>query len=777
MQPLPDTPIASPEQDLFQLSPFAARLARVVRGSQLRDNMVVGLNGGAGTGKTSTINMMVAWLMAQEYAGLDPFSARDRDEREAMDTLLRDMSPAEQVAYLADLELGWGAPGSGGQTVIVRYNPWLLSGHETLLSDFFRLFGERLGQTLRGEAQAGIRAAAARLADFIDLSQRSTSGFSRLIALSDDAANAAAPGGASGKRAGFLKGLMRKSTVPSPLTLKDARDLLRAELAQLTAVNSRVLVIIEDIDRLRPDEIRPLLALMKTTGDLPNVTYLVSYDRAALARALGDDGTAREALPDLLEKIVQVDLDLPRVAPERLLEALVAHADDLFGASLSEAERLDLLASFERGHGLLQSPRDVTRLRNALAFTDAATGRSLRTTDLIRIEMIRLKERAVFDWMIRNAVYFHPRVGLPLADFPGGEKVFVEEGLALAGWVNREAVGDALSRTFETVARAIGGPAVLPRDRLHDLDTRYPLASWEGWECYLRSFPGAEVISQEEWLYLRQIWGDLAKSRSYVQTLVSRRRPDGKPMLVSFLGSLDRLPTSSSPPIGLLNALLELQDNLVEIGFGLSPRSALRALHHLLARCSDPDEVLLGMIMREGVNPLAVLVLLEVFAEQLGLMSKGKPREHCIINEEGLVQAVATVYLRMGSVPADRVAEWFGTVAVHRLLMLGVDRKTLLLFSQKLLTTSSDRLRYFLQDVCSTWPTRHGVVHMLTRRPEADFYPLGDMRNYAAKMLRKSPQDVFFREFVKAADEFLAIATLRDRTDRVRAQLEGPAAS
>ena len=76
----------------------------------------------------------------------------------------------------------------------------------------------------------------------------------------------------------------------------------------LMSIDCRILIIVDDLDRLQPDELRQTLTLVKTFGNLPNVTHLLAYDRDIVNSALE---TARsvlssdERLPTFLEKIVQ----------------------------------------------------------------------------------------------------------------------------------------------------------------------------------------------------------------------------------------------------------------------------------------------------------------------------------------------------------------------------------------------------------------------------------------------------------------------------------------
>src|SRR4051794_35603859 len=83
-----DAPLLNPKDDLFGLAPFARRLTRVLRGAQQRDNVVVGLNGAWGSGKTTAINFSLAYLMAVETAGLDPFARDEQAEERALEEFL-----------------------------------------------------------------------------------------------------------------------------------------------------------------------------------------------------------------------------------------------------------------------------------------------------------------------------------------------------------------------------------------------------------------------------------------------------------------------------------------------------------------------------------------------------------------------------------------------------------------------------------------------------------------------------------------------------------------
>jgi hypothetical protein len=55
---------------------------------------------------------------------------------------------------------------------------------------------------------------------------------------------------------------------------------LHAELtAALAGQKTRFLIVIDDIDRLAPDETLLIFRLVKSVGRLPNVIYLLVFDR------------------------------------------------------------------------------------------------------------------------------------------------------------------------------------------------------------------------------------------------------------------------------------------------------------------------------------------------------------------------------------------------------------------------------------------------------------------------------------------------------------------
>lgn len=568
-----DAPLFDPLDDRLGLAPFGRRLSRVIRGAQLGHNIVIGLNGTWGSGKTSAINFAVAHLMAVEKAGLAPLCKDEAAEAEALTHLLKSnagsSAEADSTSYstpelLRQLEIESGQ--ADNETIIIRYNPWLVSGHETLISDFFRLLGNRTAEFSDTDASNDIRRYAREVAAFTERLTGSAEGMMRVVALGLDLSGgggAATFGlGAAQEALRKIKGtagsVREKLAENAVLTLQEARDNLKAALKKTP---KRFLVIIDDIDRLETDEVRPILSMVKSVGDLPNVTYLLGFDRRSIEHALGEGQTEQDDRPTFLEKVIQIDIELPRISSKLLGKELFRWLPSLLNRELTESEISDLETDLFRGWEMLETPRDLMRLYNSLLFVRMATDRELLITDLVRMELIRLKESNLFDWIMSNQQFFSGSHETHLVWFNNQERhEFIESGLQNASLRRRSICSKWLRRTL-TEFRDTSHPYSNP---IQDLDHNlgWPLRSPEGWHAYTHLYPHEDTISQDEWGKLKQIQEHEQKCVAYLKTIDIRQRSDEKSMLYSLVDDLRHFFSIDDCPTGLLSALVKQGEDL-----------------------------------------------------------------------------------------------------------------------------------------------------------------------------------------------------------------------
>lgn len=337
-----DRPAKGLADDRLGYASFSRAMARAIHSMVPREGIVLSVNGAWGSGKTSAINMMVEALR-------------------------------ELQANTAEDE----------RTVVVYFNPWWFSAQEDLVRAFFNdiaasLEEEKLSEKIVG----GLKAVGRRASKAKDI----VLGVLDLV-----------PGGAvvKGVTGAAIDAVGRASSVERSLAAE------RAELDEaLRSQHQRILVVIDDVDRLPADEARQIFRMVKSVADLPNVIHLLVFDRAIARKALGaeinDDG------PDWLDKIVQASFDLPPVRSADLQRLLLSELDAL--------AKPRPFIDFVRWGNTLQSaimpwltyPRDVRRLVNALAVSWPAVSKEVDFADFVALETMRLFEPELHAMVKRN---------------------------------------------------------------------------------------------------------------------------------------------------------------------------------------------------------------------------------------------------------------------------------------------------------------------------------------------------------------------------------------
>ena len=176
-----------------------------------------------------------------------------------------------------------------------------------------------------------------------------------------------------------------------------ALDLLsRKEAVQkaIAELGKPIVVIIDDIDRLPPEEIRVIIQAVKAIGDFDRVSYLLAYEPEPIINSL-----AYNEIYDgrrYLEKIIQASYPLPRIGYWHLKSFLKSHIKSLLSdikIDLSPAdedilnEALDTTAIVRS----LSSPRDIIRLINRLRVTANNTHGEVNFADSLAFETLELK--------------------------------------------------------------------------------------------------------------------------------------------------------------------------------------------------------------------------------------------------------------------------------------------------------------------------------------------------------------------------------------------------
>ena len=147
-------------------------------------------------------------------------------------------------------------------------------------------------------------------------------------------------------------------------------NVLRDELNGLLRKQfHKIIVVIDDIDRLNNTEIRQIFQLIKSLGDFPNTIYLVAFDKNIVINALKK--VQESSGEEYLEKVIQVPFEVPLVSKPEVEHLLLGQLDTLI-ADIPE-NRWDRTHWGNIYHGGLKyffdTIRDVTRYINSLRFS------------------------------------------------------------------------------------------------------------------------------------------------------------------------------------------------------------------------------------------------------------------------------------------------------------------------------------------------------------------------------------------------------------------------
>ena len=373
---LSDRPIVSAGEDQLGLQPFAATLARSLRQMAPAEGMVISLHAPWGSGKTSALNLIQRHLAVLDISDL---ANRSVDEISSLAAARPGSGIDDEKKRAKDWTDLAHHHHANRKTTVIRFNPWYFSGQENLFKAFFGVLGTELSIS---NDTAVAKAVGAVLKRGSEAGAAFGAGVGLLVAGPAGAAGGATIAGLFGKLVGDK--FDKKQSLEA--SLQDLRTALQTS-------DKRIVVIIDDMDRLMPDELRHMLTLVKSLGNLPNITYLVAYDQSEVIKLLKLSGIDNV---DYLEKIVQVSFELPNVDRYALRSMLFGKLDPILGGETVGDQRRWAEAFFLHIDPYIQTPRDITRLTNALHVVWPAVKGEVDWSDLVTLETLRMHEPKLY---------------------------------------------------------------------------------------------------------------------------------------------------------------------------------------------------------------------------------------------------------------------------------------------------------------------------------------------------------------------------------------------
>lgn len=315
--------------------------------------------------------------------------------------------------------------------IIVQFNPWWFSGSgERVLLGFFRQLSAAMGKNYKGKDTAR---KLLKIGSF--LLHYAPIPYSQIISrgaevLTDEAFK----------------------------TLDDIFELRDEVNKELRTSKRKVVVFIDDIDRLYPEEMKQLFMIIKAVADFPNTVYLLAFDRNVVANSIGNEKVSGE---DYLQKIIQMPVDLSLIDDEFLSRVLRKRIEEIL-ADTDQSLRDDVslgyvLGCVVGGNGPIKTLRDIYRLLNRLYLTYPIAKGNVVASDFVAAEVLSVFYPKIYDAIKSRSEKFISLVGGTGGSQVEEDKEFYDKLLTDE---KTQIVRELLAFLFPRVANAYDHPRV-----------------------------------------------------------------------------------------------------------------------------------------------------------------------------------------------------------------------------------------------------------------------------------------------------------------------------
>jgi predicted KAP-like P-loop ATPase len=500
--------------------------------------------------------------------------------------------------------------------IVIRFNPWWFSGHGELLEQFLKEVRIALGK------EPKFKGVVKDLAAFTGVVSKLPEPNVKLW----------------GGIVTWLLRLLGKDKEAWQL-----RDEIRKNLKQQRC---RILIVIDDIDRLPVEEIRSIFRVIKAVADFPKTVYLLAFDKSVVTKALEEfQGITGESY---LEKIIQVPFDLPmpdkaalrRLFFEQLTIILSGTPDELFDQTYWGNVFWDGIDHF------LNTIRNVNRLTNVLKIAYPAVKGEVNPVDFIAIETIRVFSTYVYQLIQKNPDMFAGAPDSHSSSKTDDKKPFHDKWVEQISEEQREVIKKLLLRIFPKLG-AIFGNTHYGGEWESTWRKQLRICSPDIFPIYFRLAVPEGKIANAEMQTLMTLAQNSEAFGNKLLELSKQRKPDGSTRLSTFLERMEDytkedIHENDIPHI--LQALFDVGDKLLtpeDEGRGLfswgNDVRIGRIMFQLLKRYKTPEErfKIIREVFTNGYAVSMIVGEVATLGQQHGKYgAKKRSDEECLISSE-----------------------------------------------------------------------------------------------------------------------------------------------
>ncbi|MEE1226456.1 MAG: P-loop NTPase fold protein [Bacteroidales bacterium] len=186
---------------------------------------------------------------------------------------------------------------------------------------------------------------------------------------------------------------------PSDDSLNKLKDKISNKLAKL---QKKVVILIDDTDRLEGNEVFEILRLIRNTADFKNVIYIATYDKEYVTEVL--KGNKIKDPSAYLEKIFQTEVHLPKTRDYLLWKILSTELDEFFyldGIDSISVEEQNLVLK------VLINYRQIKRFaRHYITYRDyinnSELAQDINKICLFWVELLQMYDKKAYDILAKD---------------------------------------------------------------------------------------------------------------------------------------------------------------------------------------------------------------------------------------------------------------------------------------------------------------------------------------------------------------------------------------
>lgn len=604
-----EAPIKGAADDLLRRDLFATRIAEILATPNLLEGRVFAIRASWGAGKSSLKNLIMEILEARrgsaKWLDFNPWQWGDGDA-----------ITAALFSQMASKLGGEHSPEAHARAKALRKYGSILVGGSTALKG---AGDEKLGLAawtpvlLLGLAGIGVNLPGLPITTFVSY---------------------ALLGGAFIFALGNLLKLAGADRSGEPLSS------VRGDLEKrLKLLRGPLIVFVDDIDRLEPEQIRMLIRQVKVNANLPNVVFVLLFQPSIVIKAL--NGVSDGSGADYLEKIVQANFDLPAVSPDKIFSIFMEQLAPL----------IERLAAPENGFTQVRwgnillggvkpsvrNLRDARRLLSSVAIHlpmhQGEGAFEVNVIDFVALEALRVFEPGLHTAIANNKALFLQSSRFSDDRAGPANKTAIDEIVEKVVAVRREASIALLKELFPQISWVFGG-SHYGAEWAKTWVKEKRVCTSEMFDRYFElQIPEGTISETRLGAFLAS-----AKTHEGLQAEINRMASEGLlPALVSRLDtSVDEIPISTIRTI--LPALFDIGARLKADSdgpFNSAYISAWRTAVWYLRRVPDAKDrsrIMLDAIHQSGALAVpAVLLSLDIEARK-----KSEPTKENLFDDEGL---------------------------------------------------------------------------------------------------------------------------------------------